>query len=437
MVPRSGSPMSDISLIAGAVPIVVLVAGVLALLVLLARRGRAAAVTVVVAGAVAAVTFLGLNWLVTTGLNLFPDPLPTSVRAWLALAAAAVVLVVGNLVGTRVGRKLLSIGCGVVVLLTAGSQINNYFAEYPTLGALAGDAGDVSPLTGAVRQPSQSVATPVVARWPGPATGTSQVVTAAIPGTMSGFTARNAYIYLPPAYTSPSPPLLPVLVLVSGQPGGPQDWITAGNLQQLLDQFAAANNGLAPVTVVVDPNGPNDTITMCMDSQIARADTYLSQDVPNWIQAELGVDANHAHWAFGGFSYGGTCAIQMATRHMNLYPSFIDISGEREPAISADRAQTIQAAFGGNTTAFDALTPLTLLSEHRYPDVWGYFAVGAQDQEFLQSLTEVSAAAEKAGTTVRTQVVPNQGHSWAVPDAATLPALEWLGPRLGLRRSPG
>ena len=426
--------MSEVSLITGAVPVVVLVAGAIALLVLLARRGRVALITVVVAVAVAVGAFLGLGWLVTQGLDLFPDALPTPVAAWIALAAAAVVLVVGNLVGTGTGRKLLAIGCGFLVLVATGSQVNSYFAEYPTLGALTGTADEVSPLTGTVKQPSKAVTTPVVGRWTGPATGTSQVVTANIPGTVSGFTARHAYIYLPPAYRSPSPPLLPVLVLVSGQPGGPADWITAGNLQSLFDRFAAANAGLAPVTVVVDPNGPDDTITMCMDSQIARADTYLSQDVSNWIQAELGVDANHAHWAFGGFSYGGTCAIQMATRHTNLYPSFIDISGEREPAISSDRTQTIQAAFGGNTAAFDALTPLTLLSQRKYPDVWGYFAAGAADPEFLPAMTEVSAAAQKAGMRVHTQVVPNQGHSWAVPGAATLPALEWLAPRLGLTR---
>lgn len=268
--------MGDVSLITGAVPIVVLVLGAVALLVLLARRGRGALVTVAVAVAVAVVAFLTLDWLVTSGLNLFPDVLPGAVKAWLAVAAGTVVLVAGSFVGTSVGRKLLALGSGLAVLLAAGSQINMYFAEYPTLGALAGSAGDVSPLTGVVRRPSQPQATLVVARWTGPATGASQVLTAPIPGTVSGFTGRDAYVYLPPAYASPSPPLLPVLVLVSGQPGGPQDWVTAGQLQNQLDQFAAAHNGLAPVTVVVDPNGPNDTITMCMDSQIARADTYLS-----------------------------------------------------------------------------------------------------------------------------------------------------------------
>ncbi len=430
--------MSDISLINGIVPVIVLVVGGIALLVLLlllVRRRRIATVTAVAAVVVAVVVLLGLNWLVTAGLGLFPEALPATVTVWIAVGAAALVLVVGNLLGTSVGRKLLALASGLVILVATGSQINRYFAYYPTVGALTGTEADVSALTGAAKQPSQAVSTPVVQRWTGPATDRSRVVTASIPGTASGFTARDAYVYLPPAYTSASPPLLPVLVLVSGQPGGPQDWVTAGSLQAQLDQFAAANNGLAPVAVVVDPNGPQDTITMCMDSNIAKADTYLAQDVPNWITAELGVDANHAHWAFGGFSYGGTCAIQMATRHTDLYPSFIDISGEREPAISSDRTQTVQTAFGGDTAKFDALTPLTLLNQRKYPNVWGYFSVGANDTEFVKETTEVSTAAQKAGMTVKIDPVPDQGHSWAVPAAALLPGLEWLAPRLGLTRA--
>ena len=175
-----------------------------------------------------------------------------------------------------------------------------------------------------------------------------------------------------------------------------------------------------------------------MDGPAGGTSQVVTATIPGTLSGftkELGVDANHAHWAFGGFSYGGTCAIQMATRHTALYPSFIDISGEREPAIGADRAQTIQAAFGGDTAAFDALTPLTLLGEHQYPNVWGYFAAGADDTTFLASMNEVSAAARKAGMTVRTQVVAGQGHSWTVPEAVTLPALQWLGPRPGLTRS--
>jgi S-formylglutathione hydrolase FrmB len=276
--------------------------------------------------------------------------------------------------------------------------------------------------------------TPVVDRWTGPATGASTMATAPIPGTLSGFTGRPAQIYLPAAYNTPNPPLLPVLVLVAGQPGGPDDWVTAGRLQQLMDSVATAHNGLAPVTVVVDPNGGDTDNTMCMDSVIARADTYLSKDVPAWIEANLGVDSDKARWAFGGWSYGGTCALQMATRHPDVYPNFVDMAGEREPALSADRTQTIQQAFNGDTAAFTALTPLTLLARNKYPQVWGYFSNGSEEQQVGQWTTEVSTAAQQAGMTVRTQVVPGQGHSWGVPHASLPPALDFLGQRLGIRR---
>ena len=164
----TGDGVSDVSLVSGPLPVVVLVVGGLALLVLLARRGRRQLVTVVVAVVLGAVVFLGLNWLVTTALARLPEPLPAVVRAWVA----AVVLAVGNLAGTSAGRKVTALASGLVVLVATGSQINGYFAEYPTLGALtdSADAG-VSPLTGAVRRPSLAEPTPAVDRWTGPPAG--------------------------------------------------------------------------------------------------------------------------------------------------------------------------------------------------------------------------------------------------------------------------
>ena len=69
-------------------------------------------------------------------------------------------LVVGNLVGTSVGRKVLAVACGLVVLVAAGSQINSYFAYYPTVGALTGSEAEVSALTGTAQRPSQAVTDP-------------------------------------------------------------------------------------------------------------------------------------------------------------------------------------------------------------------------------------------------------------------------------------
>lgn len=55
-----------------------------------------------------------------------------------------------------------------------------------------------------------------------PATG--EVSKVAIPGAVSGFAAREAEVYLPPAYLSTPRARLPVLVLLAGQPASPTDW---------------------------------------------------------------------------------------------------------------------------------------------------------------------------------------------------------------------
>jgi S-formylglutathione hydrolase FrmB len=425
--------MGEVSLLQGPVPVVILILGAAAALGLLVRPGQHPVVTALVAVVLGGVTFLGLGWLVTTALDLLPEPLPTAVEAWLAVAVAGVVLVVGAALGVPLRRRLLALGCGVVVLVAVGAQVNRYFAEYPTLAALVGaDTDGITPFPGRPASlTSKAAAGPVVDRWKGPAGRGSQVHTAPIPGAVSGFTGRDAYLYLPPAYYSVNPPLLPVLVLVSGQPGGPADWVASGGLQQLLDGFAQQHAGLAPVAVVVDPNGADDANTMCMDSDIAKADTYLSVDVPNWITQHIGVDTDHRRWTFGGWSFGGTCALQMATRHPDLYPSFIDIAGEREPAISADRTQTVQAAFHGDTAAFTALTPLTLLGQQKYPQVWGYLAAGGDEKVVQGWMDEIATAAGQAGMRIKTATVPDQGHSWAVPSASLVPALGWLAQRLG------
>lgn len=424
----------NVSLVDGWVPLALLGLGAVGMLGLLARRGRGAVVALLVAVLLAALTYLFLNALVVDVLDLVPEPLPTTVLVWAAVALLGVVLVVGALVRTGAGRKVTALLCGLLVLLACASQVNVYFSQYPTVESLVSGTEDERSFAGGSGAPSRSMSTPVAARWSGPATGASSIVTAPIPGTRSGFTGRPAQIYLPAAYNSPNPPLLPVMVLVAGQPGGPEDWVVGGQLQELMDGVAAAHGGLAPVTVVVDPNGADSADTMCMDSTIAKADTYLSQDVPAWIEGNLGIDSNKARWTFGGWSYGGTCALQMATMHPDLYPNFIDVAGELQPAISADHAQDVAQAFGGNEAAFDAVAPMTLLAKNRYPDVWGYFANGGDEQEVGQWTTQVSTAARQAGMTVRTQVVPNQGHSWAVPHAALPPALDWLGQRIGIRQ---
>ena len=74
-----------------------------------------------------------------------------------------------------------------------------------------------------------------------------------------------------------------------------------------MDRFAAAHDGLAPLVIVPDLTGSALGNTLCLDSRLGAADTYLARDVPAWAATTLQVDSGRM--AVGGFSFGGTCAL--------------------------------------------------------------------------------------------------------------------------------
>jgi S-formylglutathione hydrolase FrmB len=428
-------PLTALDIVEGPVPTAAALLAIPAGVFLLARRWRRGALVPLLAALLAVGTaWAAGQWATASGLST--HPLPLAVLAWIAAAACALLLAGAGLRGGRWPRRVLAPVAAILVLAAAALQVNAYYSFYRTLGDVTGaSTADIAPLTES-SHPGHAASNPPLplARWAPPPDMPEhgRVTSAHILGTVSGFTARRAYIYLPPAHSVPRHPVLPVLVLISGQPGSPSDWLTAGRLQTVLDDFAAAHRGLAPITVVVDANGTATANTMCMDSRIARADTYLATDVPAWIAANLDATTDHEHWAIGGFSFGGTCAIQMATLHPGTYSNALDFSGEAEPALGPTRAATIQESFAGDTAAFDARTPLHQLKKRHYHHSWAYFAAGAEDSEFTACMHRVATAASHAGMTVQAESIPAVGHSWRVASASLGPALDWLSSRLAL-----
>ena len=364
--------------------------------------------------AVAAPLVLLVHWVLIYWASAFPEELPFDVLAWVFFAVAALLLVVRRLPSGSWRRRGLDVVALLAVVLLAAVQINAYFGLNRTVADLTGTALTRIPaLEQDLMRQSGSAAIPLAGWKPAnglPADGVLR--TASIPGKASGLQTRASYIYLPPAYFASNRPSLPVLVLVPGQPGGPGDWLTGGSLRPRMDSFAAQHGGVAPVVVVVDPNGNQSANNLCMDSAIAKADTYLSVDVPAWISATLDVDADHRQWAIGGFSFGATCAVQMGTRHPELYTGILAFASESEPALAKERQKSVDAAFHGDTAAFDAQLPLTLLKERQYPGSVAYFAAGATDPEFVSNLRTLAAAARGAGFTVGSDEVVHTGHSW-------------------------
>ena len=426
----------SLSLIDGPVPVIVSVLGALGGVWLLVSRSRSYTARALPIAVTTAIVVTGIGYVVVEKVwRPFPDPIATSIYVWIGVGLASLFALVPRLLAARrVLGKLVSVLAALAVVAAAALHVNLEFDAYPTVGnALGVESAARIPFSDVPAAVAQTVTgTPLDSVWTAPADlpAAGKITSAAIPGTVSGFSARDAEIYLPPAYFADPRPLLPVLVLLAGQPGAPEDWLNGGRLALTMDNFAREHAGLAPVVVVADGTGSSIANPLCVDSPLGNVDTYLSRDVPDWIDSALQIDENRAHWAIGGLSYGGTCSIQMATNHPDVYPTFLDLSGQREPTLG-DRNRTVQQAFGGDAAAFTAVNPLDLLKSRRYPDSAGIFVVGTDAKDFKPGQQEMYDAAKAAGMDVQYVEVPG-GHSFEVWAEGLRRELPWLATRTGL-----
>lgn len=92
-------------------------------------------------------------------------------------------------------------------------------------------------------------------------------------------------------------------------------------------------------------------------------------------------------------------------RHPEIYPTFLDFSGESHPTLG-DRARTLNPAFGGDQAAFDRVDPLTILRSRRFPDSEGVIATGGDDREYGPQVVEVTAATRAAAMTIAVLQLP-------------------------------
>ena len=374
----------------------------------------------VVVGAVVAVV---VQWLVNDVLHPFPDRLPYTVTVWTGVLACAVACAAARARGASWPRRALSVLAVFVVFLCALNHVNTLFGYDPNLRDALGLAPpNAINFANAATRPS--------AQTPSTMPSHGEVTQVHIPGIVSGFKARDAWLYLPPAYLVSHRPSLPVLMMLEGQPGDPRDWLNGGNLAQTMDAYAAAHHGLAPVVVMPDDLGSFWGNPLCMDSRLGNADTYLSVDVPTWVRAHLAVDDQTAHWAVGGASYGGTCAWQLAVLHPKLFPTFVDIAGLYGQTLGTEQ-QTVDAAFGGNTRRFAEVNPVQILIKHTRPTLWGTVAVGNGDEGYVYVSQLTAQLSRHAGMHIRWYELQG-GHSYELWANLLAGSMGWLGDRMGI-----
>jgi len=328
----------------------------------------------------------------------------------------------------RVPGKALAVACLPLGLVVSVAVVNQHYQYWPTLAALLGkDHSD--PLLDASTALRLAHADPVsdpfgTSTHIAGSTGRGRLVDISIPGTISGFHARTARVWLPPGFlTDPDRPR-PVIELIGGTPSWTSDWTRSARLDTIADQVAAAHGGEAPVLVMVDANGTAFGDTEC----VGRAESYLTTDVPAFMEAHFSVPAARGAWAIAGYSEGGTCAVTLALRHPDRFAAFADLAGDSHPDVGGHR-RTVRALFGGSEAAFAEHDPVALLAHGSYPELAGWFASGRSDGSPRRATARLADEARSTGMTVQ-EFSCTGGHDFGFVTKAVAQALPWLNDQL-------
>jgi dienelactone hydrolase len=368
--------------------------------------------------------------------DAFGVGLGTGTMIWVYLVFSAICLAIVNLWRSRATRKVVASLSIVLFLLVGTVGINADFGLDRTVADLAG-VSTQKPLTLPKTAAPTPTSTPTPldggalwANWTPPkdmpSGGTTGTVV--ISNTTSGFKSRPAGLYLPPAALVKNPPLLPLVIMLMGQPGNPDPSFQA----PILNAYAARHSGLAPIVLVVDQLGSPGVDPLCLDTaKFGKVETFLTVDAVNWARANLHVLQDAAHWTIAGYSNGGECALSLGTKFPQTWGNVLDISGEEYPG-SDKPAATLASVFKGNRAAYDAVKPLGMLASHHYPDTVGIFTVGSNDGMYRTEAKAVDAATTAAGWKTTYFEVPNGGHVLGALNGGLQEGYKVLYPRLGL-----
>ncbi|MGG7466575.1 alpha/beta hydrolase [Plantibacter sp. YIM 135347] len=421
-----------IQIIDGPVPWIVFgVAGV-AVLYLLVRtptpRWVLTALLGILGGAVLGISFFAL----ANALNLFGSPLPKPIALWAIGAVAALGLAIVNLWSSRWWRKLIA-ACSVVVFLIAGGMgINAYYGLDRTIGALFGESG-AAPIDIAkpVDTDVPDATVPLYQSWtpPGDMPKVGKQGTQVIP--TSGFDARPAGIYLPPAALVKNPPRLPFVLMMMGFPGNPDPQY----ISKILGDYAAKHDGLAPVVIVADQIGTKGDPACADSAKYGAAETYITTDVVNWARSNLPISSDPKLWTIAGYSNGGACAFKFAAQHPDTFQNLLVISGDEFPGVESEK-DTTNDIFGGNSQKFEDSKPTNILKANPglYSEMTSVFTVGGSDPGFIPGMERNSQAAKTAGMNTTYFVVPGAGHVVDALEGGLGKGFEVLYPVLGLSK---
>lgn len=383
------------------------------------KRAIAVVACPMVIAVIAGIVGLVITWLLSDVFVVFGVELGPRVIAWAGCGCAIIGFAVSHAMLHRGVLRAVAVILVVCAVFSTATGIDQAYGEYATIGSLFGqDAYREADLTGMAKR-SDLIS---VTQWRQEAADGSisdipahgEVSKVNIPATTSHFEARQALVYLPPAalVTAKHKPALPVILMMSGQPGSPGRVFAAGGIQTMMDDYAQHHGGLAPIVIAADQLGDDSHNTLCVDSPVyGKALTYLTKDVVDWVKTNLPAARQAQDWAIAGFSQGATCSLQIGANHPNLFGTIIPTGSEIKPT-NGSESSMISRFFHGDRTAYEKQIPINAIRNHAPLNQTLVIGAGERDRESVRNVELIAPVAQQEGMHVTAVESLGNAHDW-------------------------
>jgi enterochelin esterase-like enzyme len=248
------------------------------------------------------------------------------------------------------------------------------------------------------------------------------VISATVRGRRTGY-ALPVRIYLPEVYfdRTQEDRRFPVVMFFNGFLGGVDTFQQRLGADTALDQLIAAQRVQPLIAIIPEKNPSRPRDSECVDAVSGdKADTYLTQDIPDVARSELRVSLNRSGWALMGYSTGGFCAMNLSLRHPTEFAAAINLSGNYIPYVD----ETTGELFGHDPAARKANNPADTVSQPRQCPLSFYLfsskgdPVGAREmRQFVPKIKPPDA--------VTAVTLPAGGHNFNVWRTALPDAFVW------------
>jgi enterochelin esterase-like enzyme len=332
----------------------------------------------------------------------------------------------------RTRLVVLRVAGAVIAFLPAMAfgilAVNKYYDYYPTWGAAI---ADITGESGTPASGAQLTLASIEANHKSLTQAQRQGYTLdlRLTGQRSHIT-RSVLVFLPPQYFQQaySGYRFPVIELIHGSPGEPQDWINVAGGTTALVQLVNSGLGRPAVFVIPDANGSRADDLQCLNQVGGQQDlTYLAVDVPDEISSLLRVQPPSAAWGIAGYSSGGYCAINMAIQFRTRYGFAGVLSGYFQP--SDDQFGNLNVdPFAGNYRLRQQNNPLdqveTLPKGTVVPQFW--LGAGAADTLDVQNAELMLQALKILQPHVTLTLTPGDAHTMTTWRSEIPSLFEWM-----------